>query len=245
MGVAELTAKVVAQAAGGAMTSAGIPGGAEAAEVIEPLLDELLHVQDEQAEAIARIDANVQRLIDGPWETARTYIEEAAVAQVGPEERADKLRNASVALHSAVPLQPDGTLQRAYACLQLAVVERMLGDVGSSVLQARRALQAATSFVIAELTALKELKRAKMRGSIELVVAFPMAARSGATVLKLQSHHREFPIVWHEFTGIRDAATELCGETDAGLQQCAELLTSEIARLGLGKLVTKVGAKDA
>ena len=138
MGVAELTAKVVAQAAGGAMTSAGIPGGGEVAEVIEPLLDELLHVQDEQAEAIARIDANVQRLIDGPWETARTYIEEAAVAQVGPEERADKLRNASVALHSAVPLQPDGTLQRAYACLQLAVVERMLGDVGSSVLQARR-----------------------------------------------------------------------------------------------------------
>jgi hypothetical protein len=239
MGVAELSTKVVAQVAGKALASEGIPGGAA---VIEPLLRDLLQIQDEQAVAITRIDANVQRLIDGPWETARTYVEEAALAP--PEQRADKLRAASTELHRAVPLQPDGTLQRAYACLDLALVERLLGDDGSSALQAQHALQAATASVMRELEALKELKKAKRR-SVGLAVGSPFAAKSGLTVLKLHSHRREFPMVWHEFGEIRDAATTLCGDSDTKVQQCQEHVTAEIAKLGLAKLVTKLAAIDA
>jgi hypothetical protein len=74
----------------------GIPGGAA---MIEPLLRELLQVQDEQAKAISRIDANVQRLIDGPWETARSYVEEAALTPL--EGREEKLQAASAELHRA------------------------------------------------------------------------------------------------------------------------------------------------
>lgn len=63
MSIAEVSSQVVAEAAGAALTSSGIPIGAD---VIEPVLRSLLQVQDEQAVAITRIDASVQRLIDGP-----------------------------------------------------------------------------------------------------------------------------------------------------------------------------------
>jgi hypothetical protein len=52
-------------------------------------------------------------------------------------------------------------------------------------------------------------------------------------------------MVWHEFGEIRDAATALCGDSDTDVQQCRELVTAEIARLRLGKLVTKLAAVDA
>jgi len=124
MNVVEVSTKLVADATGAALASAGIPGGTE---VLEPLLRALLQVQDEQAATLKRIDANVQRLIDGPWETERTYLEEASLPVVTPEQREDKLRNASTEMYRAVSLQPEGSLQRAYACLDLALVQWLLG----------------------------------------------------------------------------------------------------------------------
>jgi hypothetical protein len=51
VGVVDISTKVVADAAGAALASCGIPAGAD---VIEPVLRSLLQVQDEQAQAIAR-----------------------------------------------------------------------------------------------------------------------------------------------------------------------------------------------
>ena len=71
MDLYELSAKVGSQSAGALLTASGVP---VAGPVVEALLNELLGVQNRQAEAIERIDANVQRLVEGPWKTARLYL---------------------------------------------------------------------------------------------------------------------------------------------------------------------------
>jgi hypothetical protein len=105
------------------------------------------------------------------------------------------------------------------------------------MLQARRALVAATTHVIDELEKHKKLKKATTHG-----VGTPLVV---TRAIRMNSHRREFPMVWQEFSEIRDAAIGLCGESDADIQRCAELLASETAKLGLGKLVAKAVADDA
>jgi hypothetical protein len=226
MGVVDLSTELVADVAGSALQAQGIPFGSD---VIEPLLKKLLNVQDEQAEAITRIDANVQRLIDGPWETARSYIEEASLAVVTPEEREDKLKSASAELHRAIPLQPEDSLQRAYACINLALVERMLGD----------ALRAATAYILEELEAVKA-GRKELRHS-PVSVTGPLIGGTRA-YLKLRALDHHLPFIWQQFTEIRDAATALCGEGDEDVHQCREQLDARIMKLKLAKVVAKLTA---
>jgi hypothetical protein len=230
MGGSGVSSKVVALA-GGVMAIAAVPA---AQEVWEPLLRSLLQVQDEQAETIAHIDANVQRLIEGPWYTARTYLEEAALPETTPDQREDKLRRASAALHEAIPLQPEATLQRAYACLNLALVQRLLGESGASMLQAHYALDAATACVMKELEDVKKKKtsrnrRVAMLGPTGLLVA-PRLSSAGA----------ELRSVWSERDQIRAAVVLLCGEED--IRKYSQQLDVKIAELKLAKTVKKLTA---
>jgi hypothetical protein len=247
MGMADLSTKVAAQAGGAALASQGVPG---AASVVEHLLRELLQVQDEQAEAIARIDASVQRLVDGPWETAKGYIEEAAWPNLTTSERRKKLRHASVELHRAVPLQPDATFQRAYACFDLALIERVLGDKGSSVLYARQGLRAATTYVSAETALLKKREEAKLWRSNGLFFSvfggiFPglsTVVGSAVTEFRLRSHGRGFPNVWREFITMEKSAVALCGDHDPEIQKCHHVVAAELSMPALDQLPTATRA---
>jgi hypothetical protein len=218
------------------MAIAAVPA---AQEVWEPLLRSLLQVQDEQAETIAHIDANVQRLIDGPWQTARTYLEEAALPDTTPEQRTEKLRRASEALHNAIPLQPEATLQRAYACLNLALVAQMLGESGACTLQAHYALDAATACVMKELEDVKKKKTSRNRRVVLLgPTGLLVSPRVGAAGVGLRS-------ILHEREQIKEAARLLCGDED--LRKYSQQLDLKITELKLAKTVkrlTTVKEKD-
>jgi hypothetical protein len=144
MDIVDLSIKVVAQAASKPLQAHGIPGGAI---ITEAFLRQLLLVQDQQAEALSRIDKNVQRLIDGPWRTARLYVDEAAVEGLPAAVVHQKLSLAAQQLRIAVPLQEDRAFGRAYACIDLAIVLTMLRD-DAAVLYARQAMAAATHFLL-------------------------------------------------------------------------------------------------
>lgn len=227
MGESAVSSKVVA-VAGGLMAIAAVPA---AQEVWEPLLKSLLQVQDEQTKTIARIDANVQRLIDGPWRRAHDYLEEAQHSDTA-EQRRDKLRHASDALHEAISLQDAGTLGLAYAYLNLALVERLLGESSASVLQAHHALDAANACVMKEFEAVKKTKtsrnrRVMMLGPTGLLVA-PRVGSAGA----------ELRSIWEERDQIKAAVQLLCGNED--LRGASQQLEIKIAELKLGKTIRKL-----
>jgi hypothetical protein len=112
------------------------------------IVPDLLTACDEQAAAISKIDKNVQRLIDGPWNTARLYLKEASLPGQTDKSVHDRLLKAAEQLRSAIPLQEDRTLAQAYVCVDLAVVLRLLGDSKTSVFYARMAIEAAKGFVV-------------------------------------------------------------------------------------------------
>ena len=213
------------------MAIAAVPA---AQEVWEPLLRSLLQVQDEQAETVARIDANVQRLIDGPWLTARSYLEEAAHPGTTADQRTEKLRRASDALHDAIPLQPEATLQRAYACLNLALVEQLLGEPGASTLQAHYALDAATACVMKQLEEVKKKKTSRNRRVVMLgPTGLLVSPRVGAEGAGLRS-------ILHERDEIKAAVLVLCGDED--LRKYSQQLDLKIAELKLAKTVKRLTA---
>jgi hypothetical protein len=144
MDAATISAKLAAQAAGRALLTAGIPGGELA---VEQLLSNVLHIQDEQSAALNRIDAGVQLLLDNPWNTAWQYIREAAVPHAGPAARRSRLERAAERLHEAIPNQPPRSFRRAFACLDLALVEHILGDTEFAALHARDAADCAIAYM--------------------------------------------------------------------------------------------------
>jgi hypothetical protein len=95
----ELSVKLASQAAGHALLAAGIPGGEVA---VEALLNAVFQIQDQQAQALARIEAGVELLLESPWQTARQYITEAGVQRISVETRRKKLESAAEKLHDAI-----------------------------------------------------------------------------------------------------------------------------------------------
>jgi hypothetical protein len=69
-GINELTVRVAAEAS----TAIPLPW---AATVVDALLRELLQIQDQQMALLAKVEADVQRLVDGPWRTGHRYLREA------------------------------------------------------------------------------------------------------------------------------------------------------------------------
>jgi hypothetical protein len=96
--------------------------------VAESLVQELLGAQDEQIELLRRLSSDLNRLLDGPWQTARMYLKEASLPRRTDDQVAEALRNASAKLREAAPLQRPGSLQHAQVLIDLAIVERMRDD---------------------------------------------------------------------------------------------------------------------
>lgn len=214
VGIADLSIKVVGQAADKALLAYGIPGGGA---VTEALLRQLLLVQDEQAEALARIDENVQRLIEGPWKTARLYITEATLQGLPSEEVRNKLKHAAEQLRIAIPYQEERTFAQAYVCIDLAVVLTMVRD-DAATLYARKAMGAATDFLLD----IRSRKRwpPKVQATINknLLKSIPAAPIPLVFKLNVTEVDRTFNAwlssVYDEFENIERACVALCGERD-------------------------------
>src|SRR5690348_14311898 len=96
--------------------------------VAESLVQELLGAQDEQIVLLRGLSDDLNRLLDGPWQTARMYLKEAALPRRTPDQVAEALRSASAKLREAAPLQRPGSLLHAHVLIDLAIVERLRGD---------------------------------------------------------------------------------------------------------------------
>ena len=144
MDVLELSAKVAGGAVGATLTAHGVPGTGPA---VEALLTSLLGIQAEQAAAVERIDAAVQRLVDGPWRTAGLLIEEARLPDRTVKEVRRYLQEAASKLRDAIPLQEEASFGRAYVCLDLSIVLYLLGDASGAALYARQAVIASEGYV--------------------------------------------------------------------------------------------------
>ena len=136
----------VAQGAAEALAAGhGLPG---AGPVVEALVRDLLQVQDEQAQTLSRIDENVQRLLDGPWRTARLYLNESLLPGRSAKQVQAALRQAAEHLRQALGLQSPRSFGAAFVAFDLAVVLAALGDHDASRLYVRTAITAATDEVI-------------------------------------------------------------------------------------------------
>lgn len=120
MDVKTVASKVVGQMANSAVPFSG--------PVAESLVQELLGAQDEQIVLLRGLTDDLNRLLDGPWQTARMYLKEAALPRRTPDQVMEALRSASAKLREAAPLQRPGSLQQADVLIDLAMVERMRGD---------------------------------------------------------------------------------------------------------------------
>ena len=144
MDTIELSVKLASQAAGHALLAAGVPGGEVA---VEALLHAVFQIQDQQAQALARIEAGVELLLESPWKTARQYITEAGVQRISVETRRKKLESAAEKLHDAISNQRPRTFGHAYANLDLAIIDYILGDESFSKLYAGDAVRSAAGYV--------------------------------------------------------------------------------------------------
>lgn len=231
MDIVSVSTKITSTAGGAVLAAHGVPGATGAIEVV---LREILQVQDEQTKAIKRIDENVERLIDGPWETARLYLEEAAFPNQTADQQRAKLQRASDSLHDAVPKQKAGTLRRAYACIDLAVIEQILGESESPRYYARLAVNAAAEAVVtAEMQVKKQTDKVGnvvSLAGVSVVALLPglptIAGMAEATLERLPNGKRaKLRELRREFSRIDEAATRLCRPNDAELTQARRLIT--------------------
>jgi len=139
-----LTVTVVGRLVDRALTRQGFPEGGP---IVEAVLRDLLQIQDRQGETLHRIDRNVQLLIDAPWNHARLLIEEASLPSRSIESKRQALVLAAADLRKAIVQQQPRTFASAYVCLDLALVDRLIGDREGSAFYARRAFAAADGFV--------------------------------------------------------------------------------------------------
>lgn len=219
MNVVALASQVVAGGGGIALSLHGIPGGGPALQV---LLSNLLQVQDQQAEAIGRIDKNVERLIRGPWETAWLYMAEAVLPGRNADQIGDALAAAASKLRDAVPLQEKRTFGRAYACLDLAFVLRMRNDEAGGTSYATQAVEAATHF-IHDVMAGRRKPPGYRRGDVALAWTREVGARgvtfgiAGSDAIEdVDGRINEWLVeIYAEYSAIYEAATLLIGKESA------------------------------
>lgn len=129
MEINELAVKVATEAS----MSIPLPGAAAAVKV---LLRELLQVQDQQIALLAKIEADVQRLVDGPWRTGRRYLREATLPGRSVQQINEALSRALEYFRQAVDLQPGSTFKRATVSLDLAMLCALTGDAELAALYA-------------------------------------------------------------------------------------------------------------
>lgn len=145
MDAARLTAVIVGQLSENVLASVGLPG---VGLVLDAVLQEFVAVQDAQLEAIRQIDKKVDRLLNGPWNTAKLLIQEARLPDRSPDQRTEALKAAANKLREAIPLQDDRSFGRAFASLDLAMISRLLNDHDLAQHYAKGALRAANHFAL-------------------------------------------------------------------------------------------------
>lgn len=162
MDIISLSTKIAGQAADKALAAHGVPGGGAVTEAaLREIIGAFVEIQDEQAAALRRIEAGVQRLIEQPWNTARAYLEEAAAPGRDRKGVLASLRRAAEYFREAAQTQDRDSFGRAYVCLDLALTLRLLGEDEPVVqLYARQAAAAAD----ARMRALREQLVADQRG---------------------------------------------------------------------------------
>jgi hypothetical protein len=188
-------------------------GGPIAGTATEALLRELLAVQDRQIELIAELRADVSLLRRGPWATARLHLEQAASPGRTPAEVTEYLTLARNGLFDAIPLQYEQTLDRSQACLDLAMVLRLLGDIPGSRKYAQQAWaelvgatrkecevvrrmidppDATTATATTEIAAITRglMKRVKLRGNTFYARGWYFTNKSHGLELVPNSEHR-------------------------------------------------------
>ena len=144
MGAADLAFKVAGKAADAAATAHGVPVPGVAGVVVEGLLRDLLAVQDEQAERLKRIEANVDQLLHGPWRIAQLHLREALLPGRTPDQQVRSLRLAAEQLRTTLSIEAEHRPSRAYVAFDLAVVLAILGDLPTSRMYGRESLRTAT-----------------------------------------------------------------------------------------------------
>jgi hypothetical protein len=102
-------------------------GQKAATTAIEPLIRDLLDVQDRQERELRAILERLDDLRTAPWRRARLLIGEASQARSAGDRR-DRLEKAYDALLEAYSHFPEATRQRASAAIDLALVMGLLGD---------------------------------------------------------------------------------------------------------------------
>jgi hypothetical protein len=115
----------VAARVAGQLSSAAVPF---TGPVAEAAVSDLLEIQNEQLAMLAKLDSSVLRLIDGPWRSAEMHLKDAALHGRTSKQIEHSLSLAAEKLHDAIPLQVEGTIARAQARLDLAIVLFLLQD---------------------------------------------------------------------------------------------------------------------
>jgi hypothetical protein len=121
--------------------------------VTEALLRELLDVQDQQMALLSKIEGDVQRLVDGPWNTGRRYIRQASLPHRSPEQVSQALRQAADCFIHAVDLQPARSFKRAAVCLDVALLSKVIGDTATAEMYATEADSEAAGALVATASA--------------------------------------------------------------------------------------------
>jgi hypothetical protein len=102
--------------------------GKTAGVATDELLASLVGVQNEQLDLLKGIRADVGRLLQGPWETARSYMHRANYPGLSEAQILQELGEARRYLYEAVPLQAPGSWERAAVGIDLTFVLSALGD---------------------------------------------------------------------------------------------------------------------
>lgn len=143
MDVTDVAIRMAGSAATAVAAGHGLPvGGA----VFEALIRDLLQVQDEQAQTLLRIEQGVERLIDGPWRTAKLYLQECLLPGRSASQIQEAQRKAAECLREALGQQRG--FPAAYSAFDLAVVLAALGDAEGSRFYAKLSLTSASDAVI-------------------------------------------------------------------------------------------------
>ena len=114
-------------------------GGKEAAKALQPLLRDLMDVQDRQLELLRAMQDNVRKLVEGPWRRARTALEDAQ--SLDGSRRTGLLQQAASALREAHSYEAKASAAQAAAAADLALVTSLLGHRDEGRIWARRAHQ--------------------------------------------------------------------------------------------------------
>ncbi|HZI74887.1 MAG TPA: hypothetical protein VFD73_12860, partial [Gemmatimonadales bacterium] len=124
-------------------------GGQKAAKALQPLLRDLLDIQDQQLERLRAVQDDVRKLVEGPWRRARTALEDAQSSD-GSRQK-ELLQRAESALQEAHSQEAKANAARAAAAADLALVTSLLGHRDEGQKWARRAHQDGQQAILAEI----------------------------------------------------------------------------------------------